>query len=195
MKISAKITFRATLILVLTAALWAQPAASQDKLQGPHLQPQTLSRKQVAAVILAVEDEVYDYSEEEAFRVATSDSTVKATTLALYINPHLTSDGLGEVIYKYLPFGEVIRDFHIRPDGLAVLGGNPRVRFPVTQPSHLTQFMDRRELRQDKSSWLHGEFTIQLHPPKELVAQATERQLKRVGFSELLRIYVDRDSK
>jgi hypothetical protein len=195
MRISAKTIFRAMLTLVLAAVLCGEPAVCQEHLQGSRGQLQTLSRKQVADVILAIEDEVYDYSEEKAFGVATNDSPVKAATLALYVNPHLTSDGRGEVIYKYLPFGEVIRDLYIRPDGLVVLGGNPRIGFPVTQPSHLTQFMDGRELRQDKSRWLHGEFTILLHPPKKLVLQAAERQVKRVGFSDFTGIYVDRDSK
>ena len=181
--------------LVLAAVLCGQPAVLQGQLQGPPGQSQNLSRKQVVAVILAIEDEVYDYSEEKAFRPAANDSPGKAATLALYINPHLRSDGLGEVIYKYLPFGEIIRDFYIRPDGLIVLDSSPNVGFPVTQPSHLTQFMDRRELRQDKSRWIHGEFTILLHPPKKLVLQAAGRQLKRVGFSGFTGMYVDRGSK
>lgn len=62
------------LTLVLAVVVCGQPAVSQEQWQVPRGQSQTLSHKQVAAVILAIEDEVYDYSGEKAFRVASNDS-------------------------------------------------------------------------------------------------------------------------
>jgi hypothetical protein len=179
----------ATFTLALSALLIAHLAASQSASQPSREQPRALRGVEIAAVIRAVEDEVYDYSQEDAFfdvGKSTEGSTGRTITVPLYINPQLRADGIGEVIYKDMPYGEILRGFHMGPGGLVVFNSDPQIGFPVTQPSHLTEFMDDDELRQDKTHWLHREFTIQHHPPSELVIQAAKRQLRRVGFSDFL---------
>lgn len=197
--VTSRITTRfSTLILILSAAIYIQPATSQDKPQPSRDQSQQLSGEQIAAVVLAIEDEVYDNSQQKAFYdvgISTEGPTGRSMKISLYINQHLASDGMGEAIYKNMPYGEIIRVFHVAPDGLVVLAGGPQIGFPVTQPSHLTVFMDDDELCEDKARWLHSEFTIMDNPPKELVIRAARRQNKRVGFSNYLKTYVGRDPK
>ncbi len=189
MKIPARAAFTATLTLVLGAALCVQPTASQNKSQRSHEQLQALSPKQIAAVVVAIEDEIYDYSDQEAFLDVGRDTNGpmgRSFALPVYVNPHLRADGTGEVIYKKMPYGEVLREFHINPSGMVVFNSDPEIGFPVTQPSHLTLFMDDSELCQDKTHWRHREFTILYDPPRDFVVQAAKRQLTRVSFSAFL---------
>jgi len=200
MKILTRTIFSVALTLALRSGLCAQEPCNQQAPSEDRFaceRPEALSRRQVAAVILAVEDEIYDYSQEKAFlrAAAAKQAPAESITLTLYINPHLSADvddGSGQVIYRNLPYGEIIRYFWILPDGLVWLDRNPSVGFPATQMSHYTEFMDREELREDKAKWLHAKFTIELRPDRERVVQAGKRQIKRVGFSNFLRRYTDR---
>ena len=166
-----------------------QPIRSQDGPKPPREQLRTLSREQITALELAIEDEVYDYSQEKAFfdvGTPTDGPAGRSENIPMYIDPRLTSDGMGEAIYKDMPFGEIIRAFHVDASGMIVLAGGPQIGFPVTQPSHLTVFMDDDELCEDKAHWLRGDFTIKDSPSRGFVIQAANRQLKRVGFSQFL---------
>ena len=60
--------------------------------------------------------------------------------LNAYFKPTLNSTGTGWVIYKLMPYGQVLRMFSLRSDGVAVLYGKLRDRFPPTQPSYLTVY-------------------------------------------------------
>jgi hypothetical protein len=189
MKTMLTATHSAKLIFVIGLAFWNRPGCAQNESKPPHEGMPRLTGEQVKAVILAVEDEIYDYSQESSFIFAGTTSkapTDRSATLSLYVNPDINVDGTGEVIYRDLPYGEVLRDFHIGNGGIVVFDSDPQIGFPVTQPSHLTEFMDPSELSKDKEHWLRGEFTIQIDPPKELVIRAAKRQLKRVGFSDFL---------
>jgi hypothetical protein len=72
--------------------------------------------------------------------------------LLLYIQPVL-KDGEGAVIYKLMPHGEVIRNFHLNMDGLAILEGAPDSGFPPTHPNILTLYMDDDEVCRRKHEW------------------------------------------
>jgi hypothetical protein len=172
-------------ILSVGVVLITQTTAPQNVAKSSPV----VSKNQIAEIALAIQDEVYDYSQQKFFYdadVTTESLERKPTKIPLYIKPNLSTDGAGEVIYKDFPYGEVIRQFHIRPDGLVVFYSDPQLGFPQTQPSHLTQFLDVDELRRDKEQWLHGEVEIENTPSRERVIEAAKRQLIRVNFSDFL---------
>lgn len=105
-----------------------------------------------------------------------------ATRLALYIQPALRN-GEGAVIYKLMPHGEVIRNFHLGKDGLAVLEGTADSGFPPTQPNTLTLYLDDDEVCRRKHEWLREHFDILDAPTPERITEAGERQKQRVGYS------------
>ena len=144
--------------------------------------PATLSRVQIQAVILAVEDEVYDFSYQKEFYEVGREAGPGVTRLPLYIQPRL-KDGEGAVIYKLMPHGEVIRNFHFNKDGLAILEGAPDSGFPPTHPNILTLYMDDDEVCRLKHEWEREYFEILDAPAAERVSEAGERQKKRVGYS------------
>jgi hypothetical protein len=73
----------------------------------------------------------------------------------------------------------VYRLFSIGNDGLAILYGKLRDRFPPTHPSYLTVYMDDDELCQLEREWQKGHFTVELKPSAERIAEARARQQKR----------------
>jgi hypothetical protein len=172
-------TLFAQLACVALAALGFQSAFAQEDLLGPPEKLHPLNGSQVEAVVVAVQDEIYHYSQEKAF------GTKGALMLPLYINPKMRNDdGAGQIIYRNLPYGEIIRHFYMGSGGLAILDGGPEIGFPQTQPNHLTRFMERSELLQDKREWLHQHVLIQVHPPALILAEANRREAARkpLGF-------------
>jgi len=184
------------LLLAFTFAVCRALPQSEAKHQVESARP--LRQEDASAVIMAIEDEIYDYSQEKSyFRHGSAVKSMPGRTVnvSVYINPRLAADGMGEAIYNNMPYGEIVRAFHVQPTGLVVLAGGPQVGFPVTQPSHLTKFMDKDELSDDKAQWLHAELTIQENPSKSALVQAARRQVKRIGFSHYLKIYTGSASK
>lgn len=141
-----------------------------------------LSDAQVKAVVLAVEDEVYDFGYEKHFDLVGPAPRPGVTRLPVYITPTL-HDGEGKVIYKLMPYGEVIRGFHFGKRGLAVLEGAPDSGFRPTEPNLLTVYLDDDDVCRWKHEWLRRYFEIMDVPPRELVKEAGERQKQRVGYS------------
>jgi len=141
-----------------------------------------LSRPQIEAVILAVEDEIYDFGYQKDFYEVGHEYRPGVTRLPLYIQPGLQG-GEGTVIYKLLPHGEVIRNFHLNKDGLAVLEGAPDSGFPPTQPNTLTLYMDDDDVCRRKHEWLKERFDILDAPSRDRIREAGERQKRRVGYS------------
>lgn len=151
-----------------------------------------LTEKEASDVSLAIEDEIYDYSQQKFYfnRKNSKKITIKRNaTIELFINPRLSGDGGGQVIYNNLPYGEVIRIFYILHDGSISLTGGPHVGFPITQPSHLTIFEDKSDIYRRKINWLHKNVIIFETPRKSIIIEAANRQLKRVGFSSYLGIW------
>lgn len=146
----------------------------------------------VQAVAQTIEDEIYDYGYERyGFDYVGKQTAQGMTSIRVYIEPTLRTGpdlgeigkGLGHVIYKYMPFGEVCRLFWFDKKGLAILGGNPELGFPPENPNYLTVYMDDDELCHDKATWLKASFIIRLHPSAERLREAAERQKKRIGYS------------
>lgn len=142
----------------------------------------SLGRLQVQAIVLAVQDEIYDFGYQKQFYEVGAEHTPGVTRLPLYIQPRL-KDREGSVIYKLMPHGEVIRSFHFNKDGLAVLEGAPDGGFPPTQPNTLTVYMDDDRVCRWKHEWVRTYFDILDAPTSQRVSEASERQKQRVGYS------------
>jgi hypothetical protein len=136
----------------------------------------------VQAVILAVEDEVYDFDYQKQFWEVGPEPTRGTTRLPVYIQPAL-KDGEGAVIYKLMPYGEVILDIHFNKEGLAVLEGEADGGFRPTQPNMLTVYLDDDDVCRWKHDWLREHFDIMDAPPPERIRDASQRQKQRVGYS------------
>jgi hypothetical protein len=129
-----------------------------------------------------VQDEIYDFGYQKQFYEVGPEPASGVTRVPLYIQPRL-KDGEGTVIYKLMPYGEVIRNFHFNKDGLAVLEGAPDGGFPPTQPNTLTLYMDDDDVCRWKHEWVRAHFDILDTPPPQRVSEASERQEQRVGYS------------
>ena len=168
--------------LLLALLISSIPARAQ-------VQKPKISESAVKAVVQAVEDEIYDYGYQKSFYqigqdVGTSNSP--RSRIPIYIEPDLDAeDGGGRVIYKLMPYGEVMRDFIIRKNGLVVLSGNPQNGFPPTQEtSTKTVYMDDDEVCQMKHDWLKDSFFVDDSPSSERIQEAAQRQKIRTGFSD-----------
>lgn len=153
-------------------------------------QKRSLSDSEAKAVIQAVEDEIYDYGYQKHFyqmgENLSKPSNTPRTRIWIYIEPEVDlTEHAGRVIYKLMPYGEVLRDFTIRKDGLVVLDGNPQNGFPQTQESSTkTVYMDDEEVCRMKHDWLKRFFVVDDSPTKEVVQEAVRRQKLRTGFSD-----------
>jgi len=138
-----------------------------------------LSATDKVSVIQAILDEMYVNNLQGSGFDVGKPTLGSAYQLNAYFKPTLNSDQVGWVIYKLMPYGEVYRLFSMRNDGLAILYGKLRDRFPPTHPSYLTVYMDDDELCRMKKEWQKQHFTVELKPSGDRVAEARRRQEKR----------------
>jgi hypothetical protein len=146
-----------------------------------------LTQSETKALTQAIQDEIYDYEYQGhyfpqggAVGDALSDSK---TRVPVYVDP-LLEDGEGRAIYKLMPYGEVLRLFHVHDDGTIVLDGDPEVGFPATQPNRKTVYLKDAELARMKHDWGKSSFDVQLSPSAETVQESVRRQKQRNdGFS------------
>jgi hypothetical protein len=156
--------------------------ATAVHLQGKH----KLTDAELRAIIEAVQDEIYDYGfEPQYYQIGENLGTPThwIARLPIYINP-TTDDGVGQAIYKLMPYGEVLRVFVIDTDGLVELHGDPQVGFPQTQPSHKTIYMDDDEVCKLKHTWARHAFEADGSPTPDTRQQAVGRQKLRTDFSD-----------
>jgi hypothetical protein len=190
MKNAMKILFVLTfLVITYSGLILGQDAPSHHTVKQGVPEPQKLTEKQVDNLLLAIQDEVYDYGFEKKFYrvgITTGTGTGLTTEIAVYIRPYLDKGGGGEMIYKEMPYGEILRVFHFQSDGLAILDNDPELGFPITEPSHLTLFMDDDELCKDKRTWIRKTLEIADTPSVPRIVAGAERQQDRVGFSAYL---------
>src|SRR5690348_14234823 len=111
-----------------------------------------LSNIQTKAIALAIEDEVYDRGYQKSFDMVGPEIRPGVTQIVGYVEPQL-KDGGGTVIYKLMPYGEVMRGYHFDKGGLAVLEGDPDGGFPPTDGDTLTLYMDDDDICRAKHSW------------------------------------------
>jgi hypothetical protein len=147
-----------------------------------------LTNSEITKVKEAICDEIYDYGlSAEFYQIGENVGTPEhwKSQVRIYIDPMYSSDDQhGRLIYKLMPYGQIYRFFFIGDDGRITLDGNPQNRFPITQPSHQTVYMDEEEVRQYEQSWIKSTFTIDTQPTAEMIRSAAERQKKRTGFSD-----------
>ena len=146
-----------------------------------------VERKQITdedakAISLAIEDEVYDRGYQKRFYMVGREISHDVTSLPVYIDPTV-KDGASTLIYKLMPYGEVIRGFHFTKDGLVILEGDPDGGFPPTDPDMLTLYLDDEDLCRWKHSWKKYHFEVVDSPSAELIAEAGMRQKQRIGYS------------
>src|SRR5690348_800706 len=132
---------------------------------------------EVAAVIQAVQDEIYDYGFEDDYPQVGGNlarrGSARISCMPIYIDPTV-KNGEGRAIYYSAHYGEVFREFFIRKDGIAVLDGDPGLGFPPTQPSHRTAYMDGTSVRRMKRDWLKRFFRIDTSPSSGTIRAAAD---------------------
>lgn len=143
-----------------------------------------LTNKELGAVVLAVEDEIYDYSYQSKFSFV-GDAPSGSTKVQIYISPTVDKDSVGEIIYKYMPFGEVYRRFVLQDDGLVILYGDPDLAFPPQLPDTNTLYLNDEDVCRMKSEWKKAYFVVDPNAPMERIKLAARRQKERVKFSKL----------
>jgi hypothetical protein len=175
---------RCILGIILLVLLHPQVQDSDNN----HPKAREIVSEDTNTVVLAIQDEIYDYGyQKEFWGFETSGPRGPEAQFNIYIKPELTpaQGGVeGIVIYKYPPFGEVIRPFVLAPNGTAYLVGNPSNGFPWTQPNTKTIYMNDDEICRDKHDWRKVQFELDLTPTANRVREAVERQKLRVGFSQ-----------
>lgn len=132
------------------------------------------------AVIQAIEDEIYDWGCQNSVDFVGREISRDEYELPVYMNP-IIRDGRGEVIYKFMPIGELYRSFFPEADGLIQLDNDPGIGFGPERPSYNTLFMDDDDLCRFKHDWLNRFFIIDVHPVRERIVQAQARQKRRLG--------------
>jgi hypothetical protein len=149
-----------------------------------------VSDSDLKAVVQAVEDEIYDYGYENHFRQMSENIASPAGApqirMRIYIDPEIDpTDESGRVIYKLMPYGEVLREFIIRRNGLVVLSGDPQNGFPPTQESNTkTVYLEDDDVCRMKHDWVRSFFEVDDSPNAEIIQEAVKRQKLRTGFSD-----------
>ncbi|SRR5579871_1210556 len=143
-----------------------------------------LTQSETKALVQAVQDEIYDreyqgYFFPEGGPIGEIISESR-TRVPLYVDP-VVEDGEGEAIYKLMPYGEVVRLFHVHNDGTIVLDGDPDLGFPASQPNRKTVYLEDRDVSRMKHDWVKSSFEIDLSPTPETIQDAIRRQKERTG--------------
>jgi len=143
-----------------------------------------LTQSETRALVQAVQDEIYDreyqgYFFPEGGPVGDVISESR-TRVPLYVDPVL-EDGEGEAIYKLMPYGEVLRLFHVHKNGTIVLDGDPELGFPASQPNRKTLYLEDRDVNRMKREWVKSSFEIDLSPRPETIQDVVRRQKQRTG--------------
>jgi hypothetical protein len=157
-------------------------AWSPSSAQGPT--KIRLTQSETKGLVQAVQDEIYDrdyqgnfFPEGGPVGDLISDSR---TRVPLYIDP-VVDGGEGQAIYKLMPYGEVLRLFHVHDGGMIVLDGDPELGFPASQPNRKTVYLKDDDLDRLKHEWLRSSFEIDLWPRPETIQDVVRRQKQRTG--------------
>lgn len=143
-----------------------------------------LTESEKAALVNAVEDEIYDYGLQQNFRSVGKALTKDEFEIPLFVTKE--SHGSSHyVIYRLLPFGEMYRLVTVGPDGLVRLFRNPRSGFPPDAPATQTVYYDDDLICTLKHDALRLSFLVEMTASQERIKEAIERQKKRYGFSNL----------
>jgi hypothetical protein len=148
-----------------------------------------VSDSDLKAVAQAVEDEIYDHGYEKHFYQMGEDvgapEGAPQARMRIYIEPEIGPDESGRVIYKLMPYGEIVREFVIRSNGLVVLDADPENGFPPTDEANTkTVYLDDDEVCRMKHNWVRSFFVVSDSPSPEMIHEAARRQKLRTGFSD-----------
>jgi len=166
-------------LLVLTSTALAQEKRPDANTETQGAQKLTATDEE--AVEQAIVDEIYAHHLEGYVADVGKQQSGSVYELNAYFKPTLNSNNAGWVVYKLMPYGQVLRMFTLRSDGVAVLYGKLRDRFPPTQPSYLTVYMDDDELFRFETNALKAHLDVSLKPSAKRVAQALARQKGRTS--------------
>jgi hypothetical protein len=177
-----KIMFRVFILFFVLQSLSTAWAVVDDKKQTQ------LYSAEIDSIKEAIQDEIYDYGYYKDYLQIGKNIGTPAHWISqspMYINLINNADGeSGEVIYKYMPFGEIDRLFHFGRGKKVILDGNPQNEFPKSQPSQKTIFMDQEDVFEREAHSIKGFFLIDAKPNVETIKKASQRQKERVGFSD-----------
>lgn len=164
------------LVASLAAPLGARKGNSKRKI----------TESEVAEVIQAVQDEIYDYGyERDYYQLGQNLATPQhwIARMPIYIDPAVDEHG-GEAIYKYMHLTqEVYRLFTLEDHGLVALDLDPELGFPPTQANTKTIYMGDDEVCRMKHDWLRRTFVVDTSPSLDVVKAAARRQVLRTGYS------------
>ncbi len=165
------------LSICLSCACLAAICCAQDA-------PPKVPRADSQAIISAIEDEIYDYHLQEKFRDVGEALGPDKFKIPVYVERQGSNYTL---IYRLMPYGELLRLASVWDSGLAGLFRNPSSGFPPDAPAMQTVYYDDDEICNDKHKAAKFFFEVDLKPTKERIREAVERQKRRYGFSELER--------
>jgi hypothetical protein len=111
------------------------------------------------AIVQAIQDEIYDYGYEGWGWDAADKIEGNTYQLHVYIEPR-TENYSGRVIYKLMPYGEVLRLYAVQKNGLIRLDDNPELGFGAERADRLTLYLDDDEVLQFKRTWPRTSFSI-----------------------------------
>lgn len=171
-------------------------ASSFSIAQGPA--KVRLTPSETKALVQAVQDEIYDreyqgYFFPEGGPVGDLISESR-TRVPLYVDP-LIEAGEGEAVYKLMPYGEVVRLFHVHDDGTIVLDGDPELGFPASQPNRKTVYLSDSAVDRIKHEWVKSSFEIDLSPRPETIQDVVRRQKQRTGGYSAWEVAHSKESK
>ena len=175
-------------LLVTTAFLLSLMSGASMQAGQAFKPDRALTEREIHELTIAIQDEIYDSGYlHEFWAFATSGERGAVAEFPIYVKPLASWNGTtwsGVVIYKYPPFGEVLRIFYIVNDAdIVILGGSPKTGFPWTQPDSKTLYMNDDEVCQDKHDWRKVPFSLDLKPTAQRFKDASIRQKRRVGSS------------
>ncbi len=185
----------AIILAVLTSSCFHAPPTGNNQTQPSDRTPNTGQSetskalppdKIREAVILAIEDEIYDEGCEGFGFDAAATHNEKSYELPVYFEPTVkkaneSDRDEGSVIYRLLPIGEVEREYSVDHGGLAILYGHPEWNFPPTSPSRRTVFVNDDALCQLKHDSAREKFALDLPVSPQRLREASARQRERMG--------------
>jgi len=172
-----KLLLFAVIVTMLPTSAWGRVAKYRH-----------LRAAQITALKEAIEDEIYDYHYYDRFyQLGENIGSLQhwVARIQLFINPlYDTGDRGGQVIYKFMPFGQIYRFFYIEENGSIKLDGDPSGGFPPSQPSSQTVFMNEDDVCRLMRTWRKTSIVIDTEPTREMIQRAAQRQKIRKGFSD-----------
>lgn len=178
--------FRALLQTVRLSPPPPQSAAAPKSPTGQQ-EKRPITAQEVAALKKAILDEIYDWGYEKDYtNIGTTGAIDEPTDVTIFIYPEIDENGWGGAMYRLMPFGEVVRRIWFRPDGTAILWGNPWNGFPASQPDTRTIYLDDDWVCAYKRKAIRATFTVDPNVSRARRQAAVERQIIRVGHSHFL---------